>query len=689
MPRPHSNKRQRISRACDQCRRRKSKCDGEQPGCAICLQAGRRCTYQDNGRRRGLQTGYVKTLETVLGIVFQQIPDSESAVQSLLRDPQHQNSFLATESVEKYTMIWRNSKVAKGVNRLLAPGSQENIYDPLGDDDDEYHQWESCDTRSPERTSHTPMNASSTDTYSIQPPPASALHITASNDILNLPFPGDVAELVDFYFAHIQCWFPILDRRDILRTMHGDPSAKNRSASYPVVLWAIIAYVRMMRETASMEACLQPKHIEAAIRVRLMLDFNNLELSHVQTLLIVALLNIGRGDLNQAWVLVGQAMRIVVTLPEPARNQRYGHVFQGCVFLDNMVSALLDRTPCLSLEEQSENKPIAEDDLEEWETWTSCDQAPSLKTTQKGPLRALSMFNLVHELMQLLTEVLYRPSGQENIQHIASKLRDWQSVLLTRYPYPPRHSPNPPLLNLHLTSSFVTLCLVSKCNFDDATITTMALHALRTCLDLLDRYIEITSETKSSPLLYWFFFQAQRCLRTSILIGRCGEEDVLQRRLSQLMGKLKLASPPRLNRSYIRDSRSGWNIEDFNHFLPTIQVFDNTYTAGLPVNMAHGRTTAPIINPTSIHDSQSYLVSGLSDKPDMTVAPTISTPISPVPRQTPHILDETGNFDALFEEMVASITPLSHEPTFAQNLGFHAGDLVTDFVAELQQPTHD
>ncbi|KAB8205775.1 hypothetical protein BDV34DRAFT_97540 [Aspergillus parasiticus] len=521
------------------------------------------------------------------------------------------------------------------------------------------------------------------------PPPPPPLHITSSNDILKLPFPDDVAELVDFYFVHIQCWFPILDRRDILRTMHSDPSAKDRDTGYALVLWAIIAYVQTMRENASVEASLEPKHIETSIRLRLMLDFNNLHLSHVQTLLIVALLNIGRGDLTQAWVLVGQAMRIVATLPETARKPRYKHVFQGCVFLDNMVSALLEKTPCLSLEEQSENKPIAEDDLEEWETWTaSGDQVSSQRTAPKGPLRALSMFNQVHQLMQLLTQVLHCPPGQEAIQQLVSKLRDWQSVLSTRCPYPPRHSLNPPLLNLHLTSAFVSLCFVSKCNIDDAAITTMALHALRSCLDLLDQYIEITGERKSSPLLYWFFFQAQRCLRTSILISDCGEEDVLQKHLGQLTGKLKLASPTRLDRSYISNLRPGWNVENLDSLLPAIQSFNNTYTSGIPVNMAHIGATTPIINPTSIRGAQSYLTSGLSDTPELTVAPTIPTPISSIHQQTPHLVDETGNFDALFEEMVASITPMSHEPTFAHNLGFHAGDLVTDFVAELQQPAH-
>ncbi|KNG89730.1 hypothetical protein ANOM_001965 [Aspergillus nomiae NRRL 13137] len=685
MPRSHSNKRQRISRACDQCRRRKSKCDGEQPECAICRQAGRRCTYQDNGRRRGLQTGYVKALETVLGIVFQQIPDSENAVQSFLRDPQHHGGFFATELAERCTATWRNSKVAKGVSRLLASESQDEIYDPLGDDDD--RQWESCDTHSPERTTQNPMNVSNADTDSIPPPPPS--HPAASNDILSLPFPDDVAELVEFYFVHIQCWFPILDRREILRTMHGDTSSKNHDAGYPLVLWAIIAYVQLMREGASLETCSEPRQIETSIRLRLMLDFNNLELSHVQTLLIVALLNVGCGNLNQAWVLIGQAMRVVITLPETARKTRYSHVFQGCVFLDNMVSALLERTPCLSLEEQSENQPVAEDDLEEWETWTAPGQASSQRATQKGPLRALSMFNMAHQLMQLLTRVLYCPPRQEAIQHIVAKLRDWQSILSTRCPYPPRHSPNPPLLNLHLTSVFVTLCLVSKCNFDDVTITDMALHGLRTCLDLLHDYIEITGETKSSPLLYWFFFQAQRCLRTSCLISGCGEEDVLQKRCGQLMGKLKLASPTSFNRSYTSHTRPGWNVEDMDHLLPGTHALHHAFTAHIPANMPHGHATTPIISPTTIRNPSSYPISGLSDTPELTVAPTIPTPVSPIHRQTPHLLDETGNFDALFEEMIASITPMSHEPTFAHNLGFHAGNLVTDFVAELQQPTHD
>ncbi|KAJ5340587.1 hypothetical protein N7541_009711 [Penicillium brevicompactum] len=69
---------------------------------------------------------------------------------------------------------------------------------------------------------------------------------------------------------------------------------------------------------------------------------------------------------------------------------------------------------------------------------------------------------------------------------------------------------------------------------------------------------------------------------------------------------------------------------------------------------------------------------------------TIRVPESPMsftprsPRE--NAFGETGIFDALFEEMVTSMPSNRQQPTFAQNLGFYAGDLDKDFLEQLQQP---
>ncbi|KAI8376291.1 caspase domain-containing protein [Radiomyces spectabilis] len=61
------NKRTRITRACDICRRKKIKCDvkDSQP-CSTCRQYGWECTFNDTAKKRGPPKGYIESLETRL-----------------------------------------------------------------------------------------------------------------------------------------------------------------------------------------------------------------------------------------------------------------------------------------------------------------------------------------------------------------------------------------------------------------------------------------------------------------------------------------------------------------------------------------------------------------------------------------------------------------------------------------------
>ncbi|KAJ1665596.1 hypothetical protein IW140_005983 [Coemansia sp. RSA 1813] len=59
-------KRQRVSRACDKCRRKKVKCDGKHPVCSHCEELGYECTYLDATKKRGPPKGYIEAIETRL-----------------------------------------------------------------------------------------------------------------------------------------------------------------------------------------------------------------------------------------------------------------------------------------------------------------------------------------------------------------------------------------------------------------------------------------------------------------------------------------------------------------------------------------------------------------------------------------------------------------------------------------------
>ncbi|RDW86517.1 putative C6 transcription factor (Mut3) [Aspergillus mulundensis] len=63
---PHMQKRRRVTRACDECRKKKIKCDGKQP-CTHCTVYSYECTYdQPSNRRRNPAPQYVEALESRL-----------------------------------------------------------------------------------------------------------------------------------------------------------------------------------------------------------------------------------------------------------------------------------------------------------------------------------------------------------------------------------------------------------------------------------------------------------------------------------------------------------------------------------------------------------------------------------------------------------------------------------------------
>ncbi|KAF2657041.1 hypothetical protein K491DRAFT_714785 [Lophiostoma macrostomum CBS 122681] len=89
-------KRRRVTRACDECRRKKIKCDGKQP-CTHCTVYSYECTYdQPSNRRRNAAPQYVETLEVqlkrakaLLGIVFPTLDLNDPSI-----DVQLQNGVL-------------------------------------------------------------------------------------------------------------------------------------------------------------------------------------------------------------------------------------------------------------------------------------------------------------------------------------------------------------------------------------------------------------------------------------------------------------------------------------------------------------------------------------------------------------------------------------------------------------------
>ncbi|KAJ9649715.1 hypothetical protein H2199_000494 [Coniosporium tulheliwenetii] len=120
---PAPTKRQRVSRACDQCRSAREKCDGIQP------------------------PGYIRTLELALAWVFGNLSGSEQALAAVLSDNGSAGQSVLvgkdTDGSYKLHRKWRKSTVCKEIERLLSgnevkePGAQQNNNGKFSADEEE------------------------------------------------------------------------------------------------------------------------------------------------------------------------------------------------------------------------------------------------------------------------------------------------------------------------------------------------------------------------------------------------------------------------------------------------------------------------------------------------------------------------------------------------------------------------
>lgn len=118
MPTQNSGKRKRVSRACDSCRAAREKCDG-QPICSTCVASDRGCTYTANPKKRGIQPGYIRTLELTLAWLFQN-SEAETIVNRELCKEAAILLQRDTKESNKLHRSWRRSKFCKDVEKLLS-----------------------------------------------------------------------------------------------------------------------------------------------------------------------------------------------------------------------------------------------------------------------------------------------------------------------------------------------------------------------------------------------------------------------------------------------------------------------------------------------------------------------------------------------------------------------------------------
>ena len=296
---------------------------------------------------------------------------------------------------------------------------------------------------------------------------ASQLSSTRLNPI-ETPLPPQTSRLIDAYFSFTHCWFPIVERHCVLRTIYShsrNATAGRTEMADLAALWAILAYAaRQSMLSGAEDGTAQDSSDETHTKMRAMArglipeENGEFEVGHVQALLLLALLDIGTGKWSSAAQMVGHATRIALELGLGTKSteKRGIRVLYGCFILDTIISCHLLTPPHLRRQDLEAIGYLEEDGYEEWDPWTSSKTISSYR----DPAFMISCFNRLLDIFMILNDtVCDRRAGIDKstyFQSLAVQLKDMPS----RFPMFPGLQCPPHQLYLqlfHLSTSILVL----------------------------------------------------------------------------------------------------------------------------------------------------------------------------------------------------------------------------------------
>ena len=246
----------------------------------------------------------------------------------------------------------------------------------------------------------------------------------ASAATVALRLPNNFWNLLDVYYTYTHSWLPISEKNDILKTVHSYPAEGLRilpgsaDSGKHAELWAVIALAAVQTSSATDTETTAAMITQA--RSLMPLDRQGHEVGHVKALLILSIIYLGKRDWSQAWITVGNAVRIALLLDlhtlvssKRPRNEncdpRCGHIILACFVLESIIAMYLKKPAHLTSDLISHVGPINEDGLEEWTPWEGA--APS---SDRQPARTLSTFNSLVGIFGQGTDFLDKTSLSSN-----------------------------------------------------------------------------------------------------------------------------------------------------------------------------------------------------------------------------------------------------------------------------------
>ncbi|KAF2653282.1 hypothetical protein K491DRAFT_522971 [Lophiostoma macrostomum CBS 122681] len=700
-----SGKRSRVSRACDQCRTAREKCDG-QAVCSTCSASRRACTYTASPKKRGIQPGYIRTLELALTWVFNN-SEAETLLNKKLAQEGLSSILLGKDTKEsnKLHKSWRKSKFCRDIDKLL---SGENI----GEDDSRSPESDDPDTET-EDTIHQDLLeptlsnslipptqfAPRTNNVKVSNPSLHGTHGTHGTQMISLPMKR--WRLFDIYFAYTHCWFPICEKHDVLKLSYSYPeeglalSARMSDSGEHAELWSLLALASLQDKTGQSQPSSRrdqsdttnPAHVYDIARSLIPLETNSFEVGHVKALLLLALVNMSQSAYGAAWLMVSHATRIIVLMEgkQSSYVSRFRHTFAGCYILDNLISLHLRVRPYLQTVDLERVGKVYEDGLEEWQPWTGCLNTSGVEPN-RTPVLSLSTFNCLVEVVGMLSLTAVVDNSRNVLQEVIGRIELWKASLPSTFNHIRSEHVSipsaPPALLLQTVYSCCSLIVYSS-----------KAWAHRT-LEILETFRNIVGLIAMPPTISNLLNIIENNRVFSVL------DDVSRSRLQEFRSQLRAEwrdpawnasasatneSPAIHSQASIADPRSTHSGRSHGLSMPSpdsIQLSYNTPTG----RSSNAKTTSsllddllPDMNPASVNNRPTS--TGLSNARPLN-APSFDTHFNPPVFEPPNST-ASRDIESFFDELASldGAEGLGTQPQFMQNLGFAPDANISDLFA--------
>ncbi|CAG8688743.1 22108_t:CDS:2 [Gigaspora rosea] len=381
-----SYKRQRVSKACDSCRRKKVKCGGAPPVCSNCLAFNLTCTYNDTTKKRGPPKGYIEAIESRLykmeslmgELAHSNDPRAEAILAELMKDDLH--PLHKARKVNYAT--WRNrittpfndTLETRSIGPLTDSSTNVNtndyeinyINDSMGilsiDEKNQVNYYGKSSGLQLLKQSDRYKNGILSFSNNIDNDPnlitsssSNQKLILQSEQLTELPSQELSDHLLDLYFKNVHTLFPIIYKPRFFELLKDNEN--------PPYLLLNSIYTLASNFSDRIEVRKDPENPLTTgdiyfDRAKALLDndYDRAHTTNIQALLLLSLREYGAGRVTRSWIYTGMAARMAQSLGLHRNNEKcypivlsHGEkeeqrrVFWGCYVLDRIPSVHFGR----------------------------------------------------------------------------------------------------------------------------------------------------------------------------------------------------------------------------------------------------------------------------------------------------------------------------------------------------------